>query len=491
MKKIITYYVIWLVAYILPLELFAELDILKIALKPTENQVAITCQFHPLDSIKPSEKIIDYSIKCIKNSKDTANLVVLSTELITESTIQLLAQATLNDAIYISELRDFIVEHRLSGNTYTAQRKAILNGFFQILDLRPYTSTHKSKVGKQAILFCLFILLFLMMSIPLHYKFFFKRNNLKKYKEVKDVFESNDESNDSKDVKELCDPYTYETFQDEHDVVVIEDKILLLETWKTLFENDELKNNKDFAYLFSKKENGNFFKPSSKLYQYLHNAWFGFLSGTLAFLLFQLLSNTNLSIIEKYLVNIFDANVQISSLLINATLLGTCFGSCFFTINTLAVIPWKIFSKPLLQVLKNTLIGTILSALIFFEAALISTYFQPVFNVAVAWLFMGLNFGLLIAFLNRKHWKNGLMKGLLAGGIGFATYLFGYYLISYLLFNDALIFVWNLSFFGSLLAVGTYQTQTDLEPESAKEIETKVEDSVLSDLSTTPLQEKL
>ncbi len=483
MKNILTYLMIGLAVCLQSNRLFAEMQIDKVNLLPTENQISLICSFHHSDTITVAENTINYSIWSVKNAGDTANLIVLSADLIAENKLELRAQAALSDAIYRSEQRNFIVAYNQDEQSYKATRKVNLVGFFQMIDLRPYTFTLTSKVGKKAVYSCLLILLFLIISIPVHYKFFFKKNNLRKFKDIKDDLKLESNS-DEKSATEPHDPYTYEPFQDEHEVVLIEDKILLLETWKTLSENEEVKNDPAYAYLFSKEESGHFFKPATKLYQYLNNAWFGFLSGTLAYLLFQVSSTINLSGIEKYLSNIFNTHQQLSGLLTDAILLGTCFGFCFFTLTSTAVLSWKIVQHPVLHILKNSLIGTILTVLIFFEATLIGSYFQPWFNVCIAWLFMGLNFGLLIAFLNKKHWKKGIQKGLLAGGVSILLYVIMYYLIALAHFNATSCFVFNISLFASFLAVGTYQTETSTVPETITEA------STLSELPKPSLQKK-
>jgi len=354
------------------------------------------------------------------------------------------------DAIYTSEKRTFVVEYNNGDLKVKAERSAVLSSFIQVLDLRPYTFINTYQTGKNSLLLCLLLLCLLMISMPIHYKFFFKKNNIKKYRFVKDDY-----------LQQTIDPYTYETFQDEHDIVVIDDKILLLETWKTLLENEEVKNNPDYAYLFHKKEKGIFFKPTSTTYQYLHNAWFGMLSACATLLLVQLLQQFQWDSLTNFFANIFDAESQLSGILKETIVFGACFGLCFYTITALSVLPWKIFKNPLLHVFKNALAGTIFYVLIFFEATLLGIYLNVnhFINAMIAWLFVGLNTGILTAYLTQNCWKKGIQKGLLTGFVAFVTYLVCFQLVQLELLKAAMACFFNLAIFAALLIAGSYQVK--------------------------------
>lgn len=458
MKNLITYNLSLLVLLIIHFSTSAQLNIEQIEVKPTKNKIEIQCSFNDVVDSLITENGINYTIKSFNSHSDTCELAVLSINKKTESNFTLTVQAALTDAIYTSEERTFIVEYANEAISLTAERKAVLGSFIQLYDLRPYTFTNTYKTGKKSLLLCLFLLVLLIVSIPIHHKFFFKKNNVKKYKSIKAQF------------PELTiDPYTYEVFQDEHDVVLIEGKILLLETWKTLSENEEIKNKQDYIYLFHKKEKGSFFNPSSTLYQYLHNGWFGMLSACIALLLFTFLQHLTLETPLNFLPDYFNVERQMTKLLEVQIILGACFGLCLYTISSLAVLPWNFSQNPVLHVLKNTLkntltntlAGTFCVALIFLEATLLGIYLNVnhLVNVLIAWLFIGLNMGILTAFLTKNYWIKGVKKGLVAGLTAFAIYSLCFQLIKTELLGVEIACFLNLATFSALLMSGAYQTK--------------------------------
>lgn len=434
----------------LHLTTFGQLSIEQIKMQPENNKIEIQCVFDGIADSLITENSYNYTIQSFELHSDTSELVVLSVNKKTANKTTLIAQAALTDAIYNSEERTFIVEYTKEGINAMAKRKAILGSFSQLYDLRPYTFTDTYKTGKNSLLLCLLLLVLLIASISVHYKFCFKKNNLKKYKSIKDQFPAL-----------TTDPYTYEVFQDEHDVVLINDEILLLETWKTLSENDEVNNNPDYAHLFHKKEKGHFFKPSSTLYQYLHNSWFAMLSACIAFLLFQFLQHLAVELPTDFLVSFFDAERQMSNLLETQIILGACFGLCLYTITALAVLPWKISQNPVFHVSKNILIGTFCAAIIFLEATLLGIYLNVnhIINALIAWLFMGVNMGVLTAFLTQNFWVKGVKKGMMAGLSAFAIYILCFQLIRLEFLNVEMACFLNLAIFSALLIGGSYQTK--------------------------------
>lgn len=446
---------------------FGQLSIEQIEIAPVKNKIEIQCNFNDITDSLITEDSANYSIYSFESNSDTCELVVLAINKNEAHKTTITVQAALTDAIYTAEERTFIVEYTKEDISEKAERKAILGSFIQLYDLRPYTFVNIYKAGKNSLLWCLLLLGFLVLSIPVHYKFGFKKNNLKKYKAVKDQFPTL-----------TTDPYTYEVFQDEHDVVLINDKILLLETWKTLLENEEVKNNPAFAHLYHKQEKGHFFKPSSALYQYLHNSWFGVLSACIALLLFHFLQHFTLALPNNFMLDFFDAERQMSKLLEGQIVLGACFGLCLYTISSLAVLPWKIsqnrvhhfFKNTLLNILKNTLCGTFCVALIFLEATLLGIYLNVnhFVNAFIAWLFIGVNMGVLTAFLTQNYWVNGVKKGLMAGLTAFTIYSLCFQLVKAELLNVQMVSYLNLAIFSALLIGGSYQTK-DINDVSSEE----------------------
>jgi len=446
LKILITYNLSLLLLLVLHLTTFGQLNIEQIKVQSENNKIEIQCVFDGIEDSLITENGYDYTIQSFEPHSDTSELVVLSVNKKTANKITLTAQAALTDAIYNSEERTFIVEYTKEGINAIAKRKTILGSFSQLYDLRPYTFTNTYKTGKNSLLFCLLLLVLLMASISVHYKFCFKKNNLKKYKSIKDQFPAL-----------TTDPYTYEVFQDEHDVVLINDEILLLETWKTLSENDEV----------------NFFKPSSTLYQYLHNSWFAMLSACIAFLLFQFLQHLAVELPTDFLVSFFDAERQMSNLLETQIILGACFGLCLYTITALAVLPWKISQNPVLHVLKNILIGTFCATIIFLEATLLGIYLNVnhIINALIAWLFIGVNMGVLTAFLTQNFWVKGVQKGVMAGLSAFAIYILCFQLIKVEFLNVEMASFLNLAIFSALLIGGSYQTK-DINSVANKSLQT-------------------
>jgi len=444
------------IKYLLPLlyliltcsNLYAQLNIESIEVKALRNQLEFICQFE--NSIDSANIInhVDFEIWSTKNGIDTFELVVLNAELKSESQLFLSAQVPLQDAIYGSETRNFIVNYIGEDVRLSATKAFVLGNITQVFDLRPYTSFDKGKTMKFTVFCSITLLLILMGSIPLHYKYFFKKQNIKKYKEIKDEFEVERDS------------FTYELFQDEHDVVVINEQVLLLETWKAFQENEEVKNSENYAYLFKKKEGGHFFKPESTTYQYLNNFWFGFSGACLACIIFQLLIKADLSFFQNYLSEFFDTDQQISTVLMHQLCLGVAFGSSFFTLLTIAILPWKIIEQPVIFIAKNLVVGLLVCPLVFFEAVFVSSYFNHFVNVFIGWLFLGLNLGILTAYLSNTNWKSGLLKGVVLGILSALLHFGFYFLIKAEIINTNIALFLNLAIFGGLLATGLFKTES-------------------------------
>lgn len=431
----------------------AQFNIDAIKMKADRNQLEFVCQFENLIDSNSTVNNINFEIWSTKNGIDTFELIVLNSELKNENELSLTAQAPLQDAIYGSEARNFTINYTNEELGLTAAKTAVLGNITQVFDLRSYTNFDQSKTTK-LIGFCsIALLLILMGSIPLHYKYFFKKQNIKKYKEIKDEFEVE------------RDPFTYELFQDEHDVVVIDKQVLLLETWKAFQENDEVKNSEDYVYLFQKKENGHFFKPQSTAYQYLNNFWFGFSGACLACIIFQLLIKADLTFLQNYLADFFDTDQQISTVLMQQLCLGIAFGSSFFALLTIAVLPWKIIEQPTMFILKNIVVGLLVCPLVFFEAVFVSSYFNHFINVFIGWLFLGLNLGILSAYLSNTNWKRGLLKGVALGILSAILHIIFYFAVEAAIINTHIALFLNLAIFGGLLAMGLFKTSTNQSAE--------------------------
>lgn len=442
------------IKYLLPLlyliltysNLYAQLNIENIEVKALRNQLEFICQFENLIDSSKTINHVDFEIWSTKNGIDTFELIVLNAELKNESQLFLSAQVPLQDAIYGSETRNFIVNYIGEDVRLSATKASVLGNVTQVFDLRPYTSFDKGKALKFTVFCSIALLLIFMGSIPLHYKYFFKKQNIKKYKQIKDDFEVE------------RDPFTYELFQDEHDVVIIDQQVLLLETWKAFQENDEVKNSENYAYLFKKKEGGHFFKPESTAYQYLNNGWFGFSSACLAYIIFQFLIQADLSFFQNYLAGFFDTDRQISTVLIQQLCLGFAFGSSFFCLLTIAVLPWKIIEQPTLFIIKNVIVGMLVCPLIFFEAVFVSSYFNHFVNVLMGWLFLALNLSILTAYLSNTNWKKGLLKGAVLGILCALLHFVFYFAVKAEIINIDVALFLNLAIFGGLLAMGLFKT---------------------------------
>ena len=250
------------------------------------------------------------------------------------------------------------------------------------------------------------------IAIPLYTQFNFKRNHVKKYREIKKAGVT------------ASDPLTLEPIKDEQTVVVMGRKVMLLETWKYL-KGKGGETSKDHAEFFEKQMSGNFFNQRGA-FQRLNWVWFGALGGFLSWGLDILLSQyVHLGFYKNFLQTLLDSpGKQISSAVYSSTIIGVSMAagivSCLAFVDELGTS--RSFNA--LRIIKRVLIGIALSIPLFFIESLLTIAFSSGDYIGglLGWTLFGTAIGFTVTLYSGIQKKNGLIGGFISGVIAFHFY---------------------------------------------------------------------
>ena len=410
------------------------LKIERIELDDKDKLIKFHCSFSGNSTIFQNPEVVSaIEITNTKGGTDTLELIVNNANFQEVDTLVLTAQAPLKDAIYSLECRTFIIKIKDNDLIYKANKKAIFGSSTRIIDMRSYSKIDKlNMLTKSAIITFGSLLLFIII-VPVYRKYLFKKNHINTFGNLKGVN------------KQERDPFTYEHFKDEDKIVTLDKEILLLETWKTLFENDDVKSAEEYHYLFEQYESDHFFHPKSKFIHTLNNAWFGLLSAFLTFIAIKFIPINQQLIIDQ--ISFIDHNIQISTALVSQFILGLLFGVIFFTITSINNIFKNKSEYGFLYFSKCLFLGLFFVPIIFMQEVFLSTSISNIVGSLLGWIFIGLSLGVATAFSLKQNLTSGLIKGIIMGILTFCFHLLFIKLIQNHISNPDVALFLTLSFF--------------------------------------------
>lgn len=320
-----------------------------------------------------------------------------------------------NQQLFGNENREYKVKYIGEDKAFSVRKSIVFNSSIDQDDIR--SSDILDVNFRETLIYGIGIiggmLLLFWGAIPLYKRFLFKRNHVKKYKNIK-----------RKGVTTL-DPLTMQQIGDEEDVVAIGDKVMLLETWKYLRENDQGATAKDHSEFFSGLVSGNFFNQRG-IFQRLNWLWFGALGGFLAWGANLILSKVNFDFYMDFLRTTFDSSAkQISGALYSGTLAGLSLG---FGICTMLAIVDELGQSRKFQfdrILKKSAIGILIALPVFFIESLITSTILNEYKYLgglIGWTIFGTAIGFVSTFFSSIEKKSGLIGGFISGVLAYHLY---------------------------------------------------------------------
>jgi len=329
--------------------------------------------------------------------------------------LKLTVKLDIESSIVGMESRSYVIRYKDgNGNNYADRIEKVFNPSGKTADTRSdgIVTFGFKEVLLTGVGIILGLLALFWVAIPLYSQFNFKKNHVKKYKDVKKAGVT------------ASDPLTLEPINDEEMVVVMGKKVMLLDTWKYLKNNDG-ETSKDHAEFFEKQISGNFFNQRGA-FQRLNWVWFGALGGFLSWGLEVFLSEfVHLDFYLEFLKGILDSpGKQISSAIYSATIIGVSMAlgivSCLALVDELGTSR----SFNIARIIKRVLIGVAISIPLFFLESLLTASISlgGYIGGLVGWTLFGTAMGLTVTLYSGIQKKNGLIGGFISGVIAFHFY---------------------------------------------------------------------
>ena len=316
----------------------------------------------------------------------------------------------MDDAIFGPERREFRLVY---GEELVTYKSATLGSATHYVDFRASNQSAPILEALFGLGFLVILFIGLRFLIPVFSSQQFKKNYIRHYHEVKE------------DGRIKRDPLTNDPYQDSDEVVVMNNKMMLYETWKYFKEHDEGIHTTEYAEFFQ-------FHSDAKLFQH-HGAygklnWFlaGAFGGWLAWIFIEMLGTSSFTAVGELLKGLDTESNQISGSILIELITGPALGLCI--VGALAAVEEATQGRKfnLSRVLLRMAIGLLAGALIFFlEGAFIATvlpYRYP--GSLMGWLIFGTAVGYIVTLFSGIESKNGLKGGLIASVIAFHIYYF-------------------------------------------------------------------
>ena len=316
------------------------------------------------------------------STKDTIaqRLVLKTIQQYTASTIVVTVLPPIQDAIYKGEERLFPIRYTIAGALYSAEKRAVLGSFIRHQDLRPYTRTSVIDLWVLPLVIVVVISIFLIVFRTIYHKYKFKKEHIQQFGAV------------GSGEDEYLDLFTFETVQDTDQVVVINEEIMLLRSWKRVLqlpEDDETKGK--FEAFFKTSKTDTFFSPETKLLTRLNQLWYACMAMSLGWFLYQ--GAHSLLPISTVSAIVDTTTLQIASIFVDNLLFAVIIGFTYeitmtFCSQWLADKKVRI-KKILLSGVQRALIVTVLFA--FYTIVTLFLYI-PYFSYCLGWMVLSIAF---------------------------------------------------------------------------------------------------
>lgn len=333
-------------------------------------------------------------------------------------------EAAESDYLYKNENRTYFIKYSDGyGQDYNVNKSAVLGTTVKAIDLRPIKSvdTNSWQSAIIGLLLVALLLGILVITVPIYNDYHFKKNHIKRYSEIKKVNVTS------------RDPLTLAPIQDHEEVVWMNNKVMLLETWKYLRSKGQGEVAKDYSEFFQKHTKGGFFSQKGT-YKRLNWLWFGALGGFIAWGLNTLFNGwlfedgiASWEGFKNLLAGAFDSEKkEVSSAIYSQVFLGISLGLGITA--TLATVEELGQSRKISvgRILARVLLGVLVAAVVFFLESLLTSKVinHQYFGGLIGWTLFGTLLGLVVTFYSSLETKNGLLGGLLAGFLAYQVYAF-------------------------------------------------------------------
>ena len=229
-----------------PITMDQGIRIDRIAVNEEENSIQLYCTLDRLAHIPTIIKdVVDLDVAMSTKDTIAQRLVLKTIQQYTASTIVVTVLPPIQDAIYKGEERLFTIRYTIAGALYSAEKRAVLGSFIRHQDLRPYTQTSVIDLWVLPLVIVVVISIFLIVFRTIYHKYKFKKEHIQQFGAV------------GSGEDEYLDLFTFETVQDTDQVVVINEEIMLLRSWKRVLqlpEDDETKGKFEAFFKTSKTD---------------------------------------------------------------------------------------------------------------------------------------------------------------------------------------------------------------------------------------------
>ena len=384
----------------------------RIYIDEPENEIRITVLFSDkiwTQKLQNKETNLSLTFK----TKDTTyvDVPIKRTFQLSETSYLLSFQPPLEAALFKTEKYELVLQIEAFSSVYESRKAAILGSIPETFDLRPYTHTNTVHFFMSSFLLVFLLTLLLMGATPIYQKYLFKKNHIKKYATVKE------------EDTQVQDPFTFVPFQDSDKVVVVQKKIMLLTSWKTLEKLPESKPAQDHEEFFAEKREGTFFNPKTKSFKKINKAWYGLFGIFLGWVCYVFLADSLLLSFIKVFALLFDSNsLQVSEVLGRNTMLGASI--CLF--YSLSIILSGYYNDnpdaPFKKLLKSFLWKFSMIFTAFLVQALLCVFLIRNFYVAAVFSWIILGFGFAISE-SSSNIKITVKRALLIGSMACCIYV--------------------------------------------------------------------
>lgn len=365
-------------------------------LQKVANQTPDTTDYYRAE--QAPEDLAPTVIKLIKNLKSNIILQVRPKE---------------ETAVYGAEKRTWHVTYKQGNKDLTSNlHNASLGSATKSIDLQRKRTSDIGMVLLWGLIIITALLMILWFLVPMVQNFFFKKNYVRRYGDVK-------QANLTR-----YDPITTEPFEDEDMVVVMENSMMSVESWHDVMNDGEGALTGKYSKFFDKHTQGHFFQQSG-MYQRLNWLWFGAFGGFLALCLDTLFTWLGLDTSAASLFAFLNeqgshvAN-SIGVELVTGMAIGTAIGTTIAIVEELGQSRGFSFGRILLRML----IAFIASIFIFTLEGILVAKVVPIRYLGdlVGWTLFGTALGWVVSIKSTIEWKRGVLGGLIAGLIAFHIY---------------------------------------------------------------------
>ncbi len=389
------------------------LHIDRINIHESDNAIRLYCSFS--DTIWIDQLVKEKArLRLIIRQQDTIfnEVTIKREEQISKSSMLLSIQPPLAASIYKTEKKEFTLQLVTEAKVYEAHTDAVLGSVIKIFDLRPYTITHIVSLLTKAIVIVIVLSFILMLITPMHQKYKFKKHHIKKYTVTKEKDRSDQ------------DPFTFVEIQEGDKVVVTDDKMMLLSSWKRLNKLPKSKPAKEQSAFFKERLEGTFFDPRTENFKRINKAWYILVGIFFGWGSSIFLTQTGFDIYTNAFSTVFDTNqLQVTTIIIRDTIFGLTLGLFYSLMYNLAELFQNKDSFSYKNLISSTLKRSGIVLIIFFLQALIVAYVVQNFYVTslITWVLIGVAFSITVTTTSKIRTK--MIIGVIIGVVTYVLYL--------------------------------------------------------------------